>query len=670
MASPLNPSHPPPTGTPKRLIICCDGTWMDSLGKKGREPPSNVTRLSRVLCRTCSDGTHQIINYFAGVGTANSIDQFTGGAFGMGLDQDIREVYNFVCTNYVDGDSIILIGFSRGAFTARSVADMIASIGLLTPEGLDNFYSIFNDYENIGSKTRDTDDFLVPNLPEYNNSQGPAKIEWEERRMRKYKEGLRQLKYTRDTYHDGKTEIRIKALAVWDTVGTLGIPPAPVIGVRGSADQWRFTNTQISAKVENAFQALALDEPRYAFRPSLWERAPGSATNLKQVWFPGNHANVGGGWWDQQISDITLAWMCDQLSPLGLEFNHARLTSTFLDTVRFSAAHPFPHVPQKMSSIVARPISGITRTVSKLLRRSASSSSSSASATASPSKLVSPGSSSPTPWARPEVFRHGNPYTPPRRDPAECDYSHPHPSLALPQLQQFARPWGLGLIRAPTSVVTTWAGKTIRRPGMFMRVDEATNEDTAEPLLGTNERIHSSVRVRLACRGLGLDDRAVWECKSLLDPNLDDDDVAELADDHDDHDEKSIAGRKKKKNKSGGEGRAKERPLWRLERGVGLGDEEEKGVEGKLLRPRELTLSGVEYPPGCMYPVGPLDHRWRWVFDDAKVVGRGQERVPQQVVLPEEPLVGYWERYLLALTVGEADVWKFAQKAAEEIGNL
>jgi uncharacterized protein (DUF2235 family) len=59
--------------------------------------------------------------------------------------------------------------------------------------------------------------------------------------------------------------------------------------------------------VENAFQALALDEPRYAFRPSLWERVPGSTTNLKQVWFPGNHGNVGGGWYDQQISDITLA---------------------------------------------------------------------------------------------------------------------------------------------------------------------------------------------------------------------------------------------------------------------------------------------------------------------------------------------------------------------------
>jgi uncharacterized protein (DUF2235 family) len=103
------------------------------------------------------------------------------------------------------------------------------------------------------------------------------------------------------------TEITIKALGVWDTVGTLGIPPAPVVGIRGSADQWRFTNTQISDKVENAFQALALDEPRYAFRPALWERIDGNKTNLKQVWFPGTHSNIGGGWPDQQMANITLA---------------------------------------------------------------------------------------------------------------------------------------------------------------------------------------------------------------------------------------------------------------------------------------------------------------------------------------------------------------------------
>lgn len=120
-----------------------------------------------------------------------------------------------------------------------------------------------------------------------------------------------QKSWTRDTYGDGSTEIRIKAVAVWDTVGSLGIPPAPVFGIRGSADQWKFTSTHVSSKVENAFQALSLDEPRAAFRPSLWERfEDNKVTNLKQVWFPGNHGDVGGGWFDQQMANITLACRC------------------------------------------------------------------------------------------------------------------------------------------------------------------------------------------------------------------------------------------------------------------------------------------------------------------------------------------------------------------------
>ncbi|KAK4186701.1 hypothetical protein QBC35DRAFT_256178 [Podospora australis] len=646
MASPYDPDYPHRRGQPKRLIICCDGTWMDSLGKKGHEPPSNVTRISRVLCRTCSDGTHQIINYFPGVGTANGLDQITGGAFGMGLDQDIREVYNFICTNYVDGDSIILIGFSRGAFTARSVADMIASVGLLTPEGLDNFYAIFDDYENMGNTMRDVDDYLIPGLAVYNGSYGQAKIEWEERRKRVYKEGLKRLRYTRDTYQDGVTEIRIKALAVWDTVGALGIPPAPVIGVRGSADQWRFTNTQISNKVENAFQALALDEPRYAFRPALWERFPGSSsTNLKQVWFPGNHGNVGGGWWDQQIADITLAWMCDQLSVLGLEFNHPRMTAMFRASLRFSATHPFPYAPQSKTSSVVNTVtkSIIPRSVSKLLRGGRSPSSPTNGHTHSngitPSSLL-PFLGTPKPWAHPAIFRH--PFSAPKRDAAECDGKHPHPDGPLSQLWQFARPWGLGTIRSPSNVVTTMAGKTIRRPGLIMRVDEDTNEDTAEPLLGTNERIHSSVRVRLACGGLGLDDRDIWTCDALL-----------KSDDS--------------------------RPLWKLERGSALSSGEEGFVKAWRERPREVTLFTKpqagggrrevgqqvveEYPASCMYPVGETDQKWKWVYQGKPVPGRNGSRsgrVPQVLELPEEPLVGYWERYLLALMVGEVDVWRFA----------
>lgn len=234
--------------------------------------------------------------------------------------QDIREVYNFICTNYVDGDEIFLIGFSRGAFTARSTADIIASLGILMPDGLDRFYSIFHDYMYMGTPSRNKTEFVVPNLPEYKGQKGQAKIEWEAERMKMYKEQLIELGYTRDKFSDKKTDITIKALGVWDTVGALGIPPAPVIGVRGSSNQWAFTHTQISDKVEHAFQALALDEPRYAFRPALWERLPGSKTNLKQVWFPGTHANVGGGWYDQQIADITLACEFFFFSPSILPF--------------------------------------------------------------------------------------------------------------------------------------------------------------------------------------------------------------------------------------------------------------------------------------------------------------------------------------------------------------
>ncbi|KAH6839560.1 hypothetical protein B0I37DRAFT_439302 [Chaetomium sp. MPI-CAGE-AT-0009] len=683
MATPLDPEHPHVArpGMPKRLVLCCDGTWMDSLGSKG-EPPSNVTRISRVFRRTCSDGTHQVINYFAGVGTANPVDRFMGGAFGMGLDQDIREVYNFICANYVDGDAIILIGFSRGAFTARSVADLIASIGLLTPEGLDHFYAIFDDYENMANTGRDADHYVVPGLPEYDGSHGQAKIEWEAVRMRKYKHGLRELKYTRDTFHDGVTEIKIKALAVWDTVGTLGIPPAPVIGENTNTPcTWTFTNTQISSKVENAFQALALDEPRYAFRPSLWERLPGSPTNLKQVWFPGNHGNVGGGWHDQQISDITLAWMCDQLSTLGLEFNYARLTSLFHETLRFSAAHPFPYAPggsgngrSLLPTIPKLPIDTLKRSFSKLIRGGKRPS------TTSPkpkptttSTTTNPQNGGPLPWAHPPIFTPPNSPQPTRRDSQECTLrlgpllqpdAHPpaHPPFSTtttssttttttpptpsgpdPQtlLRMGARPWSLGTIRAPTSALTTLAGKTVRRPGRVLRVDETTNEDTSEPLVGTRERVHASVRVRVVCGGLGLDEAGVWGCEALT--GRGDGEV------------------KRRKGRGG----------WRLERGGALGEREEREVRvGLEMGPREVRLrcgegvEGKEYPVDVMYPVGEEDHLWRWVWE-GKVEGEGQVRVPQELALPEEPLVGYWERYLLKLMIGEVDVWKFAQRGLQ-----
>lgn len=152
-----------------------------------------MTRISRILRRNCSDGTPQIVTYFPGVGSGNLVDKFTGGVFGSGLDQDIREVYNFICTNYVDGDDIVLIGFSRGAFTARSVADMIASVGLLTPSGMEHFYAVFEDYEEIRNTHRDAGIYLVPGLPKYGGEKGKAKNLWEDQRSEMYKQGLKKV---------------------------------------------------------------------------------------------------------------------------------------------------------------------------------------------------------------------------------------------------------------------------------------------------------------------------------------------------------------------------------------------------------------------------------------------------------------------------------------------
>ncbi|KAL2155705.1 hypothetical protein VTH82DRAFT_447 [Thermothelomyces myriococcoides] len=725
------PAHVKRPGQRKRLIACCDGTWMDSLGPKGNEPPSNVTRISRAFRRTCSDGTHQVISYFAGVGTDNILDRFTGGAFGLGLDRGICEVYNFICTNYVEGDDIILIGYSRGAFTARSVADMIAAIGLLTLEGLDHFYAIFDDYENMGKTDRDLKKYLVPGLLKYNGEQGRDKVEWEAARMRQYRLGLKQLGFTRDTYHDNMTDIKVKAVAVWDTVGALGIPPAPVIGIRGSADQWVFTNTNISNKVENAFQALALDEPRHAFRPSLWERLPGSTTNLKQVWFPGSHGNVGGGWYDQQLADIALAWMCDQLSTLGMEFNIRRLTAQFHQTLCYSAAHPFPYCPAaskglSLSSFVKLPLSSIKRSVTKLRWRSSTNSSSKGnsngitressrtkrastiskssvrSTTITTSEITTPttttasingknrkSTDTPLPWANPTIYRPplsgkgskeaGNKKsTTISRDTQECTLHNtgggrpitcfsPHPDATTPAaelLRRGARPWGLGTMRVPPTppgpsmMTMSPTPAAVRRPGRALRVDETTNEITSHPLLATSERIHASVRVRLACGGLGPDDAGPWSCHSLLRPLV-------VGDDGGPYPSPTSSSSSVEANGGGGGGGGR----WKLERGLGLSEVEEREVREALKKgPRELRLPSSDtvgaYPAGGLYPVGENDHHWRWVWE-GKVEGEGNERVPQTLVLPEEPLVGYWERYLLGLTAGDPDVWKYSQRGIQ-----
>lgn len=382
--------------------------------------------------------------------------------------------------------------------------------------------------------------------------------------------------------------------------------------------------------------------------------------------------------------------MCDQLSTLGVEFNFTRLTGLFHETLLFSAAHPFPYAPgassSKASSFLpsaAKPaLDSLKRSFSKLLRGSHKRSPSSTPKPSSNGHLNGTTTPSPTtpingplPWAHPPIFTPPPHHTPtsttntpkpaPRRDSTECTHlihppsstppcPRPHPASTTPPqtlLQTGARPWGLGTIRAPTSSLTTLAGKTVRRPGRVLRVDETTNEDTAEPLVGTNERVHSCVRVRLGCGGLGLDDAGGWGCEALTGRK---DSTSASA--------SKAAGGDGTAGKGGGGG-------WRLERGSALAEGEEREVRvAREMGPREVRLPaggmGGEYPAEAMYPVGEEDHAWRWVWE-GKVDGEGQGRMPQVLALPEEPLVGYWERCLLGLMAGEVDVWRYAQRGIQ-----
>ena len=288
----------------KRLIVACDGTWMNAdngLVNGKIAVPSNVTRISRAIKAVSQDGIPQIVNYHFGVGTQGGpLNRLVSGTTGEGLSDNVREAYSFLANNYHPGDEIFLLGFSRGAFTARSIGGFIGEIGLLTKKGLPSLAEIFEDVRN-----RRNPDY-VPKNPDV---PFPRKFSADDPR---YASELERKGLTR-------LDIKIRAIGVWDTVGSLGTPRVgwlTKVGLQSKeSKEMAFYDTKLANCVENAFQALALDERRSAFQPAIWEKPEGNRTTLRQVWFPGVHSNIGGGYDDQQLANITLAWMMSQLAP-------------------------------------------------------------------------------------------------------------------------------------------------------------------------------------------------------------------------------------------------------------------------------------------------------------------------------------------------------------------
>ena len=273
----------------KRIITCSDGTWDNPNHKdKGIVSPSNVWKLKALIAPNDHNGTEQVSMYEEGVGTDWN-DKISGGLFGMGINLNIIQAYQFIANHYDPGDEIWLFGFSRGAFTARSLAGFLRNSGLLRKEFLDTkLEEAFLFYKR-------RDDISKPNSYEA--------IEFKK-------------KYCYD-------HVRIKFIGVWDTVGELGIPLEVFDEINRNILDCRFHDVELSSYVDFAFHAVAVDEHRKPFLPTLWmqqQKAKDEGQVMEQMWFSGVHSDVGGGYEEHKLSDCALLWIIEKAKSVGLEF--------------------------------------------------------------------------------------------------------------------------------------------------------------------------------------------------------------------------------------------------------------------------------------------------------------------------------------------------------------
>lgn len=283
----------------KRLIVCCDGTWNRAdQARDGKPCPTNVLRAAYHIAKRDTDDPTipQILFYDQGVGTGNAVDRMSGGAFGHGLKDNIFDAYRFLVANYEEGDDLFFFGFSRGAYTARSLAGMVRNCGILKRTSVSSYLEALALYQDRESGPEDT----------------------------------RALEFKRAHSVTGEKDIPIRFIGVWDTVGSMGIP---LRGLRWlTRRKYQFHDVQLSKTVRHACHALAIDERRAPFAPTLWFQKPKTRAEggheereteggqiVEQRWFCGVHSDVGGGYEDRALSDLTLEWMLERAGSAGLK---------------------------------------------------------------------------------------------------------------------------------------------------------------------------------------------------------------------------------------------------------------------------------------------------------------------------------------------------------------
>jgi len=268
----------------RNVFIFMDGTWNDENGKMGSGLVTNVVKLFKSLEE---DSEAQISRYFRGIGNDDDYGFFGRYIYGGtgGDEKRIRdEAYATIAREYYPGDRIYIFGFSRGAASARMLANQVYNEGI--PE---NIKVIWETAAN--RTTRNIED-----------------------------------KFVRYVSSGKKHDVDIEFLGVWDTVGAFGIP-VNILGIPFA--RWNlFKNMHVAENVKKAVHCVCLDETRDAYVPTLMNYKPDV---IEEVWFPGVHSDVGGSYKESALGKISLEFMVDRLkdhsneSALEIKFKEEKL---------------------------------------------------------------------------------------------------------------------------------------------------------------------------------------------------------------------------------------------------------------------------------------------------------------------------------------------------------
>ena len=306
----------------KRIAIFCDGTW----NRADAATPTHVVRLAQSVAPEGPGGAAQVVLYIPGVGVGQGVtwaarasDRIMGGAFGWGLDTRIVEAYRSLIFTFEPGDELFIFGFSRGAYTARSLAGLIRSAGIPPATATSRIPQAMEMYRARGPDTHPDSEasmlFRAGLSPDTPTSE--TEREWRLAR------GM-----------EDRPALSIAYLGVYDTVGALGLPGFLGALPRLVNRRYAFHDTELSRSVRAARHAVAVDERRRHFPPALWSNLArlngerkGAAAPYRQEWFPGNHGIVGGSGRVPELSAFPTAWIAEGAEAEGLAFRPDRLAA-------------------------------------------------------------------------------------------------------------------------------------------------------------------------------------------------------------------------------------------------------------------------------------------------------------------------------------------------------